>query len=347
MPSQRFRYEQYVDFLADEGLPTTFAPILREQEYAAMYRPGGLARKALVMGRGVLRRLWEVRAASRYDIVVVQREATQLGTAAFEAAVARSQAKLVFDFDDAIWLPDASPANRRFAWLKRPAKVPKIISYADLVFAGNAYLADYARRFNEKVRIVPTTIDTERYIKCPVTKDASRICVGWTGSVTTIKHLELALPVLRRIRDRFGDRVYFKVIGDPAYRNDELGIRGMQWRADTEVDDLSEMDIGIMPLPDEPWARGKCGLKGLQYMALEIPTIMAPVGVNEDIIEDGENGFLATTADEWVQKLSRLIESAELRSEVGAAARRTVEERYSVESQKPTYLSAFTELLGR
>lgn len=347
MPSQRFRFEQYVDYLAEHGLETTFSPILAEEEYAVMYRPGGLGRKALMTARGALRRLEEVGKASRYDIVMVQREAIQLGSAAFEAAVSRSSAKLVFDFDDAIWLPDASPANRKFAWLKRPGKVPKIISYADVVFAGNAYLADYARRFNANVRVIPTTIDTDSYLKPPSSKDASRVCVGWTGSVTTVKHLERALPVLHQVRERYGERVYFKVIGDPAYRNEELGIQGIEWRADTEVEDLSELDVGIMPLPDDAWSRGKCGLKGLQYMALEIPTIMSPVGVNAEIIVDGENGYLASDTGEWVDKIGRLIDSAELRRRLGAAARQTVVERYSVESQKPNYLTAFSELLGR
>ena len=347
VPSQRFRFEQYVEYLKENGLETTFSPILTQDEYLAMYLPGGSGRKALIAGRGVLRRLREVFTVADYDIVMVQREAMQLGTAAFEAAAARSSAKLVFDFDDAIWLPDASPANQRFAWLKRPGKVSKIISYSDLVLAGNRYLAEYARQFNQNVRVVPTTIDTAQYTRPDVEKDPSKICIGWSGSVTTVKHFELAVPFLRRIKDRFGDGVYFKVIGDPAYRNDELGIRGVPWRAESEVADLAELDIGIMPLPDEPWARGKCGLKGLQYMGIELPTIMSPVGVNEEIVTDGENGFLASTQDEWVDKLGRLIGSVELRRRLGAAARKTVVERYSVESQKENYLVALTGLLPR
>jgi len=133
------------------------------------------------------------------------------------------------------------------------------------------------------------------------------------------------------------------VIGDGRYRQPELGIQGVDWAAATEVRDLSEFDIGVMPLPDDEWARGKCGLKGLQYMALEIPTVMSPVGVNTEIIEDGRNGFLAAREDEWVEKLANLIESAGLRRELGQAARRTVEERYSVHSQRDRYVA----LLGR
>jgi len=344
-PSQRYRFEQYMDYLAEHGLETTYSPVLRADEYAAMYRPGGVARKALSVGRGVLRRLREALEASDYEIVIVQREAIQLGTSAFEAAVGRSSANLVFDFDDAIWLPDVSPANRQFSWLKRPGKVPKIISHSDMVFAGNEYLADYARQFNANVHIVPTTIDTREYVPRPPRGD-ERICIGWSGSFSTIKHFELAVPVLKQVRERFGDQVYFKLIGDPAYRNDGLGIRAHPWCAKTEVADLSELDVGIMPLPDDAWSRGKCGLKGLQYMGLGIPAIMSPVGVNKEIVVDGENGYLASSNEDWAEKLARLIQSVELRQQLGAAARDTVVKRYSVESQKDKYLAALSELLA-
>ncbi len=303
--------------------------------------------KALITARGALKRLRQALATGSYDIVFVQREATQLGTAAFEAAVARSSAKLVFDFDDAIWFANSSDANRRFAWLKSPDKVAAIIGHSDLVLAGNRYLADYAGRFADNVRILPTTIDTAGYQREPRAGDPDRICVGWSGSVTTIQHLELALPVFRALRERFGERVYFKVIGDPRYRNDELGITGVPWTAESEVRELSEFDIGVMPLPEDEWAKGKCGLKGLQYMALEIPTIMSPVGVNSEIVDDGVNGYLATGLDEWMAKLAQLIESPERRRALGATARETVEREYSVTAQRDNYVTYLREVLDR
>ena len=343
-PSQRFRFEQYVDFLRDNGLETTFAPVLRPGDYAVVYAPGSLAAKAAIAARTTVRRAADVLRVRNYDIVFVQREAMQLGTAFFERVAARSRAKLVFDFDDAIWLPNVSEANERLAWLKRPQKTHDIIAAADLVFAGNDYLADYARRYNEQVKVIPTTIDTERFRPRP-RRDTSTVCIGWTGSMTTIQHLELALPVLRRVRERYGDRVRFKVIGDTSFRVDDLGIRGQEWSADSEVEDLSDIDIGIMPLPDDEWARGKCGLKGLQYMALEIPSVLSPVGVNETIIDHGRNGFLSSSEEEWVARLSELIDSAELRARLGAAGRATVVQCYSVKSQENRYLDLLAELL--
>jgi glycosyltransferase involved in cell wall biosynthesis len=162
--------------------------------------------------------------------------------------------------------------------------------------------------------------------------------------MTTIQHFDLMIPVLRRLREEYGVAVRFKVIGDGRYRDQELGIQGQDWSAETEVSDLSDIDIGVMPLPDDEWARGKCGLKGLQYMALGIPTIMSPVGVNTEIIDDGVNGFLAGDEDEWLTKLTSLIESAELREKLGREGRETVEQRYSVRSQRERYLSLLTGL---
>jgi glycosyltransferase involved in cell wall biosynthesis len=345
-PSQRFRYEQYIGFLAEHGFRTTFAPVLKPEDYDVVYSEGGYLKKGLIAGRGLARRLLEAARLRRFDIVFVQREAVQLGTAWFEALAARARPPLVFDFDDAIWLRNVSDANRNLAWLKRPAKTAKLIAMADLVFAGNAYLADYARRINPRVSIVPTTIDTDYHVRDTTVPRGPAVCIGWTGSSTTLQHFDLVVPVLRRLKERYGDQLRFKLIGDPDYRHEKLGIRGEPWNAATEVRDLSDIDIGVMPLPDDEWARGKCGLKGLQYMALEIPTVMSPVGVNTEIIEDGVNGFLADGQDEWFAKLSTLIESESLRRELGSASRQTVESRYSVRSQQDRYLSLLSGVVA-
>jgi hypothetical protein len=344
-PSQRFRFEQYVDFLADQGFETTFAPIIREDEYPLLYAPGNTARKAAIFGRGLATRVWQALTRKDYDVAIVQREAIQLGTTVFESALARSKTKLVFDFDDAIWLSDTSPANRRMSFLKRPGKVGRLIAMSDMVWAGNDYLADYARRFNDAVHVVPTTIDTDAYVPCRG-DGTGAVCLGWTGSVSTIKHFRLALPALRRILERFGDRVTFKVIGDGDFREESLGIRGTPWRAETEVADICDIDVGMMPLPDDAWARGKCGLKALQFMAMEIPVVTSPVGVNTEIIDDGVNGYLATTDDEWFNRLSELVEAAERRRAFGRAARDTVVGRYSVQSQRDTYLGHLRALVS-
>ncbi|WP_425393124.1 glycosyltransferase family 4 protein [Ekhidna sp.] len=211
---------------------------------------------------------------------------------------------------------------------------------ADRVIVGNEYLKKYASQFSNDVVIIPSTVSLNEYKSKDLLKD--RICIGWTGSFSTIKHFKTVIPALETIKKKYGQKVYFKVIGDPTCSFPDLNIRGVEWQSKTEVEDLSELDIGLMPLPDNEWTKGKCAMKGLQYMALEIPTIMSPVGVNSEIIQDRENGFLASTAEEWVKKLSLLIEDEELRKRVGKAGRKTVEADYSVEVNKEKWLRAFS-----
>ena len=136
-------------------------------------------------------------------------------------------------------------------------------------------------------------------------------------------------------------------MGDELYINEELDIKGIPWSSEIEIDTLASFDIGIMPLPNDEWVKGKCGLKGLSYMSLEVPTIMSAVGINTEIITDGINGYLANTDEEWVNKISQLIDSFELRRRLGIAGRKTVEEKYSFDSQKNNYLQSFNELLTR
>ncbi|MDG1477353.1 MAG: glycosyltransferase, partial [Vicingaceae bacterium] len=286
----------------------------------------------------------DVSKASEYDIIFIQREAFITGTTFFEKKFSKSKAKVVYDFDDSIWLSNVSDANKKWNWLKNPNKTKEIIAVSDLIFAGNQYLADYAKQVNKNVEIIPTTIDTEEYKK--IDTDNDKVCIGWSGSITTIQHFEYAIPFLIELKKKYNEQVEFKVIGDKNYTHSDLGINGIGWSKEDEIKELSSFDIGIMPLPNDKWASGKCGLKGLQYMALEIPTIMSPVGVNTKIIEDGVNGFLAETKEEWVAKISQLIDSKELRNQTGIAGRQTTLNFYSVEANKEKYLSLFNELIS-
>ena len=344
-PSQKFRFEQYLDYLKQNGYDYDFSYIVSAEDDKILYQPGKYLGKLGIFLKSSFKRWKDTTNASKYDIIFIQREAFMTGSVFFEKRFAKSKAKVVFDFDDSIWLQDTSPVNSKLSWLKNSGKTKDIIALSDMVFAGNKYLADFSLRYNPNTRIIPTTIDTNRYVR--ISQQNSKVCIGWSGSFSTIKHFEHGLNFLRVIKSKYGDKVYFKVIGDPNYVNEEFSIKGIPWTEESEIRELSEIDIGIMPLPDDEWAKGKCGLKGLQYMALEIATIMSPVGVNTDIIQDGENGFLAGSTDEWVEKLSRLIESKELRDKLGKKGRQTVVDSYSVLSQQKKYLNYFNELVQK
>ena len=342
-PGQRFRFEQYIDFLDQNGFECEFSYLLSETDDKSFYSKGKWISKFFIVLKCFFIRLKNVNRAKNYDIVFVFREAFFTGTTFFEKKFAK-KSKVVFDFDDSIWLANVSDGNKKLEWLKNYNKTSEIIELADLIIAGNPYLSNYARQYNKNVKIIPTTIDTLEYSRLS-TKQTDAICIGWSGSVTTIQHFNVALPFLRKLRDKYGNKICFKVIGDKNYINEDLNIHGIAWNKEDEIKELSSFDIGIMPLPNDKWAEGKCGLKGLQYMALEIPTIMSPVGVNTEIIQDGENGFLADKEDEWLEKLSLLIESEELRNTIGKAGRKTIVEKYSVEANKKKYVEVFKSLV--
>ncbi|MCP4438038.1 MAG: glycosyltransferase family 4 protein [Aureispira sp.] len=344
-PSQRFRFEQYLDYLEENGFQCEFSNIIRAEDDKVFYGAGNFFGKLGILMRSISKRWKESARAKDYDIVFVQRECFMLGTTFFEKRFAK-KTKLVFDFDDSIWLQVVSANNKSVGFLKDADKTAKLIEMSDMVFAGNPYLANYASKYNKNVKIVPTTIDTEEYVRVPQ-EPRDRVCVGWSGSFTTIEHFEHCLPALAKLKEKYGDKVYFKVIGDGNYKHEELGIQGIPWTKKDELKELSEIEIGLMPLPNDEWTNGKCGLKGLQYMALDIPTIMSPVGVNTEIIQDGENGLLADGVDEWVEKISMLIDNPELRETMGKKGRKTVVDQYSVISERDNYVKHFNELLSK
>lgn len=342
-PGQRFRIEQYIDYLKENGFEVDFSYFISEKDDKIYYAKGKYLKKLFIVVKSICKRMRDIRNITDYSLVYVYREAIMLGTVYFEKRIAK-KTKLIYDFDDSIWLNDVSLGNRDLKWLKNPKKTAKIVKLAHLVIVGNAYLEKYARQFNDNVCIIPTTINTDYHKKNLIRTNGKKICIGWTGTSTTLKHFQTALPFLHKLMKKFKDKISFKLIVDIDFSNEELGIHAKQWNLVTEIEDLLEIDIGIMPLPNDEWSKGKCGFKGLQYMALEIPTIMSPVGVNTEIIRDGENGFLAEAEEEWIDKLSRLIESKELREKLGKAGRKTVVEQYSFDAWKEKYLEYFRAL---
>jgi glycosyltransferase involved in cell wall biosynthesis len=245
-----------------------------------------------------------------------------------ERLVASLGRPLIYDFDDAIFKLHTTQVNRRFGWLKFPGKTATICRISSHVVVGNAWLADYARRFNQNVTVIPTSIDTDDYRPAKKNGSNGRLVVGWTGSSTSQTHLEMFAPLLRDLTAR--RHVELRVISDREPVLPGIDYVWRQWSAQSEVEELSHFDIGIMPMPDDEWSRGKCAAKALQYMGLGIPTVCSAVGANCEVIQHGENGLLAGTSAEWVANLESLIDNPPLRNRLGMMGRRTVEERYSM-----------------
>lgn len=286
-----------------------------------------------------MRRWKDARRARKFDYIYIYRDAFFFGTFV-EKWMAKSGTRIIYDFDDAIWLKDENPNQGLFNRLKTPDKVADIIRMSHLTLVGNQYLADYALQFNESVRIIPSTVDMKTYQADKSLNSA--ICIGWTGSFSTLKHFQWLYPALLELKRRYDERISFKLIGVAEYRSEELGLVGQPWRSDKEAEDLAELDIGIMPLPDNKWTRGKCAMKGIQYMALGIPTVLSPVGINAEIVTDGTNGLLAKDEQEWVEKLSMLVEDTALREKLGKKGKETVLAHFTTEANKMKWLEAFS-----
>lgn len=343
-PSQRFRFEQYLDILKQQGHALRLASFLPPHRWRLFYQRGNtLARLGMILG-GFARRIGLLFSAPQYDRIFIHREAAPVGPPFLEWLLAKVlRKKIIYDFDDAIWMTDKineSILERTVRWR---SKVSSICRWSHQVSCGNEYLRQYALRFNRNAVLNPTTVDTEGLhnpSQQQPAKDTTRIVIGWTGSHSTLKYLYQLKDVLVRVHQKFPETTLL-VIAD---RPPELELPGLifrQWSPETEISDLMMSDIGIMPLPDDEWSKGKCGFKALQYMALGIPAVASAVGVNTTIIHHMENGCLCNTEDEWISVLETLIRDAELRQRLGRAGRQTVADRYSVSSNTPTFLSLF------
>ena len=341
-PGQRFRIEQWAPLLAKDGVTVDIAPFLDPGAMDVIHLGGRLATKVIGVLDGYGRRAADLKRLASYDVAYVYREAALGRPAWIEGKIAKTL-PVVYDFDDAIYLPATSAANARLAFLKDPGKAAKLCALATHVTVGNDHLAAWARKHNDRVTVVPSTIDTDLYQ--PKTRQTSqRLVIGWTGSATTVPYLGEVLPALRRLKKTLDFEL--RIIGATVHDAD-LDVRNLRWNEATEADDLGALDIGLMPLSDDEWSRGKCAMKALQYMALGIPPVVSPVGANAAVVRDGENGLHATTEDDWVTALERLGRDAALRARLGSNARRTVEGGYSARVQAPRMAEVMRAAAGK
>lgn len=304
-------------------------------------------------GRGTGERLFAAAGAFaafiRYDAVFIYRAAAVIGPALLERIVRLSGRPVIFDFDDAIFLSHTNEANKLFGWLKFAGKTGSICRLSTLVTVGNSWLADYARKFNPHVRIIPSSVNTDVYVPQPGKKAADavgrKLIVGWTGSSTSQTHLEMFAPVLKKMLERRPFELYVHSDRAPDLPP-EIPVVWHEWSPENEVEVISSFDIGIMPLPDDEWSLGKCSMKALLYMSLGIPTVCSDVGMNREVITDGENGLLASTEENWLDSMERLIDDEGLRARLGAAARATVIEKYSMKRCADLFAGAIREAIA-
>ena len=340
-PSQRFRFEQYFAALQAQGIPYEVQSFMDDRTWEILYKPGRQLAKVLGILRGFLRRAAVLFRLQRYDYVFVHREASPIGPPVFEWLIAKVFGKkLIFDFDDAVWLPNTSEVNKVVAAVKWHHKTGAICRWSYKVSAGNAYLAAYAEKQSAKQVIVnPTTIDMEGLHNRMQDQATGRPAIGWTGSHSTLPYLQVLVPVLQKLEEKHD--FDFVVIADKDPQLPLKSVRFVPWNKATERDDLLRFHIGVMPLVDDQWAKGKCGFKALQYMSLGIPAVVSPVGVNTTIVDHGKNGMVAATEEDWYAALATLMQDEALRIQMGAAAAEKILGNYSVSSNTPRFLALF------
>lgn len=341
--SSRYRILQYLPWFERAGFDCNVSSLFDDSYLRYFYRTK--TRRLTDVVRAILRRIVVLTRSARYDLIVIEKELIPYFPAWIETFLERLGIPYVVDYDDAIFHLYDEHSNPLVRLIFRN-KIANVMRHAALVVAGNQYISDYATSVGAtRVEIIPTVIDLNRYTaqkKDFAGRQSSRVfTIGWIGTPATAKYLHVIAPALKSVCAEGAARL--RLIGAGTVDIADVPVEVMEWREDREVQDLSTFDVGIMPLPDEPWERGKCGFKLIQYMASGLPVIASPVGVNVDIVQSGRNGFLCKTNDEWATAFRLLMNSAELCVQMGRVGRRMVEEKYCIQVQYKKLIKIFIE----
>jgi glycosyltransferase involved in cell wall biosynthesis len=336
---QRFRIELWAKHLERRGIEVEYFPFASRTLTSALYREGRKLEKTQQMLSCFLDQLRRVLSASRPDVVFIYREASLIGPALIESLSRRWKVPIIYDIDEPIFVPYQSPRNGRLNALKFASKTHSLFRMSAHVFAVNKAIGDYAARFTQKISIVPMAVDIERYRPGRGPEQPKPLKIGWVGSLTTQPNLELVVEPLAKIFQTRGAEL--RVIADEPMTLPGLEVEFFTWSYSQEVALLQECQIGILPVKPSAWSPWKFFFKLIQYMSLGLPVVATPIGSNLEIIEDGVNGFLADSSEEWYDRLVTLIDNPELRASMGQAARKTVEAHFSLTRQIDFIESAF------
>ena len=320
--SSRFRVYQYLENIP--GAAVDFG-------FKIMPLPNrGLIRRIIYM-------LWVCFFSPRYDVLFIQKI---LFPSLLLRFVRLFQARLVYDWDDALYVRPPIDNISESKQKKRTAKLNTTLQLSDVVICGNQVLAEYASNYCGDVRVIPTSVIYHSEIPGTV-HNVCCVTIGWIGRAENLYYLKQLKGVFNQLHEQYGDHVSLKVVCDKQLEIDSpLRVVNKAWRLQDEETDILSFDIGIMPLEDTEWARGKCAFKLLQYMALGVPAVGSPVGANFEVINHGENGFLALDDSAWVDCLSKLIADSVLRSRLADAARYTIKEKFSLQATQDAFLDA-------
>jgi L-malate glycosyltransferase len=341
----RSSFELWERVLREADIELAYAVFETDRLHEILYLEGRGREKALEMARSYARLTGDVRRAERYDAVLVNREATLIGPALIERWVARRGTPLIYLLDDPLYIPYRSPSNGLLSYLKCFGKVKTLCAMSRTVIANSPSNCSFARRHNANVWEIPSVVDGDLYTGWePRAPSSSSVCVGWTGSPSSAANLHVIRGPLRNLSER--DDVRLRFIGASDFGMPEVAHETVPWRAETEVEDLRRLDIGLLPLALTPWTPHKFYLKLIQYMALGIPPVATPLGSNRLVIEDGRTGFLARDRRQWTAAVERLVEDPGLRESVGRRGAQEALRRYTVQANAERIVAAFRSVLA-
>ncbi|MEO8671117.1 MAG: glycosyltransferase family 4 protein [Tahibacter sp.] len=341
--SSRYRVYQYLPYLDAAGIRYRVQSFMSPAMYRLMNLPGHNVAKVIHATIAALRRLAQLIRCRRYDLIFLQRECLPFGAPYMERIFRRCGVPLLFDYDDALFIVKPNTHAALLDFFKRPDRVVKIFRIVDCVLAGNDWLRDRAAEYCADARTFHVAEDLKRYTNRPPHREHAAVVLGWLGSPSTEKYLNQIREPLRALNRRY-PALRFKIIGGGQFADPDIRIEHVPWTLDSELTQLHSFDIGLMPLPWEDWSLGKSGGKARTYMAVGLPAVCTAIGFNNELIRDGETGFLVQQSDAWESVLSRLIESADLRGRIGDAARRDVEARFSLEKLGPRFVQILREV---
>ncbi|HEY8558961.1 MAG TPA: glycosyltransferase family 4 protein [Pyrinomonadaceae bacterium] len=344
-PGQRVRIEFWENFLKDAGWKIEYFQFEDESLHEVLYQQGRSLTKLTRLLGCYGKHFSQALSKFASDIIFIYREASLIGPALSERLIARQKIPIVYDIDDPVFLPYKSPVNGWASLLKFPKKTHKLFQLSTQIIAINNLIGDYAANFNEHVTIIPNCVDAEKYKPVESEKKAGQkeVKMVWIGSHSTMQNLvEIAAPIKKLQAE---NACPLLIIGAGNSNLDGVDVEMRQWSSETEVGDLQEGDIGLLPVNDLEWNNWKFFYKTIQYMAVGLPVVARKIGSNEEVIENGVNGFVVESEREWFDKISLLIKNPEMRRKMGENARKTVLEKYSVTSQMPRMVEIFEKVL--
>ncbi|MEP6900472.1 MAG: glycosyltransferase family 4 protein [Actinomycetota bacterium] len=337
-PGQRGSIELWEKILAPEGITLDYAPFESEKLHEILYKSGNYMAKAFEMIKGYADRIGLLKRLGDYDAVFVYREAALLGPAFLEKMIARKK-PIIYQLDDPLYMPYRSPSNGYLSYLKFFGKIKEIIRISKIVIANSSHIRDYSLQFNKNVRQIPSIVDTNQFVYQPFPAHPERVCIGWSGSPTTLKNIKLVEKPLQEISARDFCDIHF--IGGTDFDLEKVKYTAQKWNGTSEVEDLRRIQVGLVPLPDFSWNKHKFIMKTAQYMALGIVPVGTPMASNPEVIRHGENGFLAANDGEWTEFLTTLVKDDKLRNEMSATAATDAQAKYSLEANAPKIIEAF------